>query len=209
MKKFWADFKKFITKGNILDMAVGVIIGSAFSKIVTSLTNQVVMPFINWLLSLGGENGLENAYTFLKKVEVDGVVDLTKSIYIDWGAFITAIIDFILIAFVLFTVIRVVMKTSEMLRNSIEASTNKQLKKERKEVKKLAKAQGRSFREVWEEHVAEKERIAKEKAEVEAKLNHKPSQEELLTQIRDLLMVNGQSNEENTKSTSTKHKKSK
>ena len=100
MKKFFNDFKKFISRGNIVDMAVGVIIGSAFSAIVTAFTNKIIMPFINLLLSIGGTNGLETAYTVLKAVYLeDGTLDLNKSIYIDWGAFITAIINFFIIAF--------------------------------------------------------------------------------------------------------------
>ena len=98
MKKFFKEFKTFISRGNIVDMAVGVIIGSAFSAIATALTNKIIMPLINLLLSIGGENGLEKAYTFLKKVyDVNGELDLTKSIYVDWGAFITAIINFFII----------------------------------------------------------------------------------------------------------------
>ena len=95
MKKFFQDFKKFISKGNIIDLAVGVIIGNAFSAIVTALTNKIIMPFINWLLSFGGaDEGLASAYTFLKKVtNADGTIDLANSIYIDWGAFITAILN--------------------------------------------------------------------------------------------------------------------
>ena len=76
MKKFFKEFKQFITKGNVLDMAVGVIIGSAFSSIVTALTNKILMPLINALLAMGG-NGLESAYTFLKVVYgTDGTVDM-------------------------------------------------------------------------------------------------------------------------------------
>ena len=98
MKKFFADFKKFISRGNIIDMAVGVIVGNAFSAIVKAFTDKVIMPLINALLSLGGENGLESAYTFLKTAyATDGTIDLTKSIYIDWGAFITAILNFFII----------------------------------------------------------------------------------------------------------------
>ena len=88
MKKFFSDFKKFITRGNILDMAIGVIVGSAFTAIVTALSNKIIMPLINLLLSLGG-NGLDSAYSILKAVyDSEGNLDLTKSIYIDWGAFI-------------------------------------------------------------------------------------------------------------------------
>ena len=98
VKQFFADFKKFITRGNIIDMAIGVIVGNAFSAIVKALTDKIIMPFINWLLALGG-SGLESAFTFLKTAyNADGTIDLTKSIYIDWGAFITAILNFLIIA---------------------------------------------------------------------------------------------------------------
>ena len=98
MKKFFKEFKQFITRGNVLDMAIGVIIGSAFSAIVTALTNKILMPIINALLAQG-KNGLDSAYTFLvTSYAEDGTIDLAKSIYIDWGAFITAIINFLLIA---------------------------------------------------------------------------------------------------------------
>ena len=111
MKKFFKEFKEFISKGNILDMAVGVIIGGAFSAIVTALTNQILMPVINWILG-GKEGGLQNSYTFLTTVYADEaktIIDLEKSIYIDWGAFITAIINFLLIALVLFIIIKLIM----------------------------------------------------------------------------------------------------
>ena len=80
IKKFFSDFKAFISKGNVVDMAIGVIVASAFTAIVTALTNGIIMPFINWLLALGGA-GLDSAYTFLKKVTLpDGTVDLANSI---------------------------------------------------------------------------------------------------------------------------------
>lgn len=112
-KGFFKEFKKFITRGNVLDMAVGVIIGGAFSAIVSALTNHILMPVINWiLLKITKGEGLDEIYTYLNKVETtdaetgETVIDLAKSIYIDWGAFITAIINFILIALVLFLIIR-------------------------------------------------------------------------------------------------------
>ena len=139
MKKFFAEFKKFISRGNVLDMAVGVIIGSAFSSIITALTNKILMPLINALLAQGG-GGLETAYTFLvTKYSADGTVDLAKSIYIDWGAFITAIINFFLIALVLFTIVKFMM--------SAKGFVNKQTKKwPTKEERKALKAQRRAER---------------------------------------------------------------
>jgi large conductance mechanosensitive channel len=121
MKKFFAEFKKFITRGNVVDMAVGVIVGSSFTAIVNALSNNILKPVINYLLALiFGANSLNEVYTFLKKVEttaeveVDGVlttqttVDLAQSIYIDWGAFINAVINFFLIALVLFTIVKII-----------------------------------------------------------------------------------------------------
>lgn len=186
MKNFWNDFKKFISRGNIVDMAVGVIIGSAFSTIVTSLTNKIIMPLINMLLSLGG-NGLDSAYSFLKIVRAtDGTIDYTKSIYIDWGAFITAVINFFLIALVLFTILRVMMKSRKFLE---EAQTKSQKRRFTKEQKALLVSRGIDPKDKVAGR-AELEKIAAEekaKAEEEAKANYKPSDNELLAEIRDLL----------------------
>ena len=134
MKKFLKEFKQFISRGNVLNMAIGVIIGSAFSSIITALTNKILMPLINALLAKGG-NGLESAYTFLEKGYTDGVLDLSKSIYIDWGAFITAIINFILIALILFLIMKMMMSAQGFL--------SKQAKQwPTREEKKILKAEG-------------------------------------------------------------------
>lgn len=185
MKKLFADFKKFITRGNVIDMAVGVIIGSAFSTIVTSLTNKIIMPLINALLA--GGNGLESAYTFLKEVRLeDGSVDLANSIYIDWGAFITAIINFLLIAIVLFTIIKVVSKSREVLENLSKTVSKKTLSREER---KILKARGVDIknREVALVEIEKYYEEEKAKAELEAKANYKPTDNELLVEIRDLL----------------------
>ena len=113
MKKFFQEFKKFISRGNVMDMAVGTIIGAAFTAIVTALSNGILKPIINMVLyyCFGGDNdALDKMYTVLVKVYKveDGkqVLDLANSILIDWGAFISAIINFLLVAFVLFLIIR-------------------------------------------------------------------------------------------------------
>lgn len=211
-EKVFADFKTFISRGNIVDMAVGVIIGSAFSAIVTALTNKIIMPLINLLLSIGGENGLEKAYTFLKKVyDVNGELDLTKSIYVDWGAFITAIINFFIIAFVLFLILKAVMKANSIFKDAVDEVSNKEKKNQRKRARKISKAEKRNYFTVLAEIQAEDKKIAdekaklakeeKEKKDAEEKLAH-PSTEELLLQIRDLLKENAelkQANEGKTK----------
>ncbi len=161
-KGFLTEFKEFITRGNVLDMAVGIIIGGAFTAIVNALTNQILMPVINWFLFLiTGGKGLENIYTYLHKVEVDGAIDLVNSIYIDWGAFITAVINFILIALVLFLIVRTI--------NRIRARADEL--KAKKEAEAAAAAQ--------------EAEPAPEPAEPAAP--PAPTSEELLTEIRDLL----------------------
>ena len=68
MKNFFAEFKKFITRGNVLDMAVGVVVGGAFTAVVNGFTNNIVKPFINWIIALVvGEGALTESFTFLKK----------------------------------------------------------------------------------------------------------------------------------------------
>ena len=121
MKKFFQEFLTFIKRGNVLDMAVGVIVGGAFTAIVNALSNGILKPLINWVLSLAGgdSNALEAAYTILKPTYVTDetgkqVLDLANSIYIDWGAFISAIFNFIIIAFVVFCIVKAINKAREL-----------------------------------------------------------------------------------------------
>ena len=107
---FFKDFKKFITRGNVVDMAVGVIVGGAFTAIVNALSNNILKPLINYLLAaLLGKDSLSEVFTFLTKVTdpETGEVLLAESIYIDWGTFINAIINFLLVAFTLFVIARI------------------------------------------------------------------------------------------------------
>ena len=87
MKKFFREFKEFISRGNVIDLAVGVIIGGAFSAIVTSLTDNIIKPLIN---CIGG-------------AEVQGKIHLLGDNYIDYGAFISAVINFLIMAFIIFS----------------------------------------------------------------------------------------------------------
>lgn len=161
MKKFFADFKSFITRGNVLDMAVGLIVGSAFTAIVTSLNKSVLTPLIG---ALFGTKDLKSLYVPLWNAEpvmVDGVQQLdtygnplyTSAIY--YGEFIQAAIDFVMIAFVLFVIIKIFKAIQKASQRAAEA-----LKKQ----------------EEIEEPVVE-----------EVPAEPKPTTEELLTEIRDLL----------------------
>ena len=137
MKKFLNDFRDFAMRGNVVDMAVGVIIGGAFGKIITSLVNDIIMPGIGVLT--GGTNFSEFKYVIQQGV-MNGEEVVTPEVAITWGAFVQTIVDFLIIAFCIFLAIRVM--------------KNMRRKKEEAEV-------------------------------VEAPAG--PTQEELLTEIRDLL----------------------
>ena len=194
MKKFFGEFKKFITRGNIVDMAVGVIVGSSFTAIVNALSNNILKPIINWLLAvILGKDALTELYTPLKAVykEVDGnqVLDLENSIYIDWGAFILAIINFLIIAFVLFCIVKFINKIRE---NADEL--DKKAKKITKEDRKAMKAQGikprdieavKAYFEAKEAAAAalKAEAEAAEKAKQEADRLANPTTEDLLKAI--------------------------
>ncbi|MDO4320131.1 MAG: large-conductance mechanosensitive channel protein MscL [Bacteroidales bacterium] len=139
MKKFFSEFKEFAMKGNVIDMAVGVIIGAAFGKIVTSLVNDIIMPGVGVLT--GGANFSEYKYV-LKQAVIDGTTQevITPEAAITWGAFVQTIVDFLIVAFCIFMAIKFMNKLKR-----------------------------------------QKEEPAAEEAPAG------PSQEELLTEIRDLL----------------------
>ncbi len=106
MSKFIDDFKAFAIKGNALDMAVGVIVGGAFGKIVTSIVNDIIMPPIGWLI--GGVNFSELKVTLPAIKTIDGMEDLTEAT-INYGAFIQTILDFIIVAFCVFLLVKGIM----------------------------------------------------------------------------------------------------
>ncbi|MBR6921515.1 MAG: large-conductance mechanosensitive channel protein MscL [Clostridia bacterium] len=110
-KGFFKEFKEFITKGNIVDMAVGVIIGGAFGKIVTSLVNDIVMPPIG--LAIGGVKFTELKATLTEAVVENGEV-VKEAVTINYGNFIQLIIEFIIIALCVFLVLKAIMKAKAL-----------------------------------------------------------------------------------------------
>lgn len=198
MKKFFAEFKKFITRGNVVDMAVGVIVGSSFTAIVNGLSNNILKPVINWILALIlGKDALSEVYTFLSKVYVldaNGVatseIDLKNSIYIDWGAFINAVINFFIVAFVLFTIVKIVNHVKEKDKQFKEGMKPVISKEDRAAMKKLGIKQKDTaavaayFTAKAEKEAAEKA-AAEEKARLEREAN--PTTEDLLKKILKVL----------------------
>ncbi len=109
---FWSDFREFIAKGNVVDMAVGVVIGGAFKDIVNALVNNIIMPLVGLLT--GGKT-VEELKWVLKEGTLDDAGALVGEISVQYGVLLQRIIDFLLIAFCIFVVLRVMMKTKEKL----------------------------------------------------------------------------------------------
>lgn len=106
MKKFFNEFKEFAVRGNVMDMAVGVVIGTAFSKITTSLVNDVFMPLIGLLVG-GIDLGQLNIVLKPEVVDETGEV-VTAAVTLGLGAFLSTVIDFILMAFVIFLMVKAI-----------------------------------------------------------------------------------------------------
>ena len=124
MKKFFAEFKEFISRGSVMDLAVGVVIGAAFQGIIKSLVDDVIMPLIslitggvdfsNWYIVLGEiPEGVENNITALKEA---GVATFS------YGNFISAIIYFLILAFVVFLLVKVIAKVKGLGKKEVEAA---------------------------------------------------------------------------------------
>lgn len=198
MKKFFGEFKKFISRGNVMDMAVGMIIGAAFTAIVTALSNGILKPLINALIYLicgNNTEALSKMYTPLVPVwlldadgkELVGQLDLTKSIYIDWGAFISAIINFLLIAIVLFCIVKAFNAANEGVAKGkarYNPLTKDEVKALRKEGKRDAEILAAAKQKA--DAIAEEKRIADE----EAAKNAPKTETQLLAEIADLLREN-------------------
>ena len=150
-KGFFKEFKEFISRGNVLDMAVGIIVGGAFTAIITAIVSGILTPLLQ---AIGvGDNGFGVLQIILNKAAVDGGAD---PIILDFGIVISSIITFLLTAFILFLIVWTINRVREKAE-------------EIKAKKTAAKAEGE----------AEEEPAAEEPP--------KPTVEELLAQIRDLL----------------------
>lgn len=138
MKKFFSDFKAFITKGNVVDMAIGVVIGGAFKDIVNALVANIITPLIG--LMLGGTDLSDHKYVLQEEVVeiVDGVETVTTpENAVLWGAFLQTVIDFLIIALTIFVVIKVAMA----VHNKAEAAAKRLRKQEEEAIVEEAPAE--------------------------------------------------------------------
>ena len=109
------EFKEFATKGNVFDMAIGVIVGGAFQKIVTSLVNDIIMPLVA---------------IFTGRVSFDDLTLTIGNSSIKYGSFITTIVDFLIIAFSIFIAIRTFTRLNNKTKENIQKLTNKDIKED-------------------------------------------------------------------------------
>lgn len=194
--KLLKEFKAFITKGNVVDLAVGMIIGAAFTAIVTALVNNIFKPLINaipmgdlqgliTMLVAKNAEGLTAAECAQKGVEF--VVDMTKSVYIDWGAFIMAIINFLITALVLFAMVKLI----NMVRGGFtglrrDTKFLESLTPEEKATIKGKFATKKELRAIKAARDAAAEQAAAEAA-AKAEAEKPETTDDLLREIRDLL----------------------
>lgn len=160
---FWKDFKAFISRGNIIDLAVGLVVGAAFTAIVNSLVNDIIKPLI--ALLVGGNFSELVAVLRPEQLNEAGEV-VVEAITLNYGNLIMAILTFLIDAFVIFTVLRIV------------RSAQRRMKESREKLKEKLARKGEAA-EAAEETV--------EAVSAPEPVPSKPTAEELLAEIRDLL----------------------
>lgn len=123
-KGFITEFKEFIMRGNVLDMAIGVVIATAFGKITTSLVNDIIMPAIGKLL---GNFDLSKWNYEIAPAVMDGETVVTPAVTLGIGTFLVTIIDFLIIALVIFCIIKVFAKAKEIADEKILKQTKEEV----------------------------------------------------------------------------------
>lgn len=188
-RQFWTDFKKFVAKGNVVDLAVAVVVGSAFNKMVTSLVNSIITPLTSLLLPDG------KYFSDLKLVLRAGVeaneaagIEEIPEIAITYGSFLQNALDFLLIAMSIYLALRAVMKLKNLIRRRELEAAEKRKKEE--EAKKKAEAEALAAKEA-ETHRAFLANVA--------------AQADLLAEIRDIMKRMEQTSADGTVTPSSEH----
>ena len=171
-KEFWNDFKKFVAKGNVIDLAVAVVVGAAFNKMVTSLVSSIITPLTSLLLP-SGKYFSDLKLILRAGVEADEAAGIAEvpEIAITYGAFLQNAIDFLLIAMSIYLVLRVFIKLKNIIRRRELEAAEKRKKEE--EAKKKAEAKAAA------EHEAAVRREFLDDVSVQA---------DVLTEIRDIML---------------------
>ncbi len=134
-KGFWGDFKKFITKGNIIDLAVAVVIGAAFGKIITSLVANIITPLTGMFLKSGDISSLKWVLSEGVIADEAAGVAAIPEVAVTYGVFLQNIIDFVVIAFVIFIVLRVIVNLKKKTTQKETAAAAEKAKAEEEKKK--------------------------------------------------------------------------
>jgi|LSQX01.2.fsa_nt_gb large conductance mechanosensitive channel len=173
-KAFWKNFKKFVAKGNIIDLAIAVVIGTSFNKIVSTLVSSIITPLTGLLLRSGDLSGLK--WVIVPEVPADEVAGIagTPEVAVTYGLFLQSLIDFLVISLTIYVVIRIFAKVKEGIkRREIEAAQEK------------ARAEEEQRKAEEEKKKAEAERLEKIKNDFIADV---ANQTRLLAEIRDIML---------------------
>jgi large conductance mechanosensitive channel len=119
-KGFFAEFKAFAMRGNVIDLAVGMIIGSAFGKITSSLVNDIIMPAVSMII---GGVSFSDWKILLKEAVIENGEEVTAAISINYGTFLSTILDFIILAFAIFCMVKAINKLHDKTKKEEEAAT--------------------------------------------------------------------------------------
>lgn len=184
MKKFWQEFKEFISKGNIVDLAIGIVVGTAFSKIVSSLVNDIIMPLFGALLG-------QNSFADLKWV-IRAATDTTSELALRYGAFLQSLLDFFIIALSVFIALKIMIRSQQKIK---EASQNliedikKLSRKQKKQLKTKSDSVSNENVDKNEKDISDNQKTQSVEEKKVVQTTEKPAEsvEDILRDIRDSL----------------------
>ena len=174
-RAFWTDFKKFAVKGNIVDLAIAVVIGTAFNKIVSSLVSCIITPLTSMLLPAGGLADLKWVLRPAVEANEEAGIEAVAEVAVTYGTFLQTAIDFFVIALTIYVVLKVFMKFKETFRNREKAAAEEHAKELEK--KKKAEAEATAAAEAMRQEQIRKSFI--EDVAIQA---------DVLTEMRDIML---------------------
>ena len=188
-KAFWADFKKFAVKGNIVDLAIAVVIGAAFNKIVSSLVSCIITPLTAMLLPTGSLPDLKWVLREAVEANEELGIEAVSEVAVTYGQFLQATIDFIVIALSIYVVLKVFMRIKDAFhkRQREEAAERARIAEEKKKADEAAAAEQARIAEQQrkaEAAILEAQRV-KERQEF---IDDVAAQADILAEMRDIML---------------------
>lgn len=185
-KSFWGDFKKFISKGNVIDLATAVVIGTAFNKIVNGLVNFILTPLIS--LMIDGIDMTSWKYIIREEVLDDAGEVVVSELSLQYGAWLQTVIDFLVVALFIFLALRFILRAKEKFNEKEKAKRAEADRIKKEEADRIAAEEKAEADRIAAEAKAEAERAAEEERRIREKfLYESEEQVALLRDIKDLL----------------------